>query len=137
MNHSSILGVDAGEKRVGVAIANVIARLPRPYTTLPNDEQLLLSLKKIAQDEDVGLIVLGLPRNLEGEETGQTAWVREFAESLKAVELPIVFHDEALSSKAAEEELLARGKSYAKVDIDALAAAYILADYLESQKGAS
>lgn len=131
---SSILGIDAGEKRVGVATANVIARLARPLTTLANDTKLVSSLKTIAKDEDAGLMVLGLPRNLEGEETTQTAWVRTFAKKLEPVGLPIVFHDEALSSRAAEKELVKRGKPYAKVDVDALAAAYILADYMETYK---
>jgi len=124
----SILALDVGEKRVGVAIASKIARLPRPLTTLANDDQLLKSLHEIIVDESVEVIVVGLPRNLAGEDTKQTAYVRTFTEQLDRD--MIRFQDEALTSKKAEVELQQRGKPFSKGDIDALAATYILEDYL-------
>lgn len=136
--NGSILGIDAGEKRIGLAIAGQVARLPRPLTTLPNDARLFDTLQRLIKEEMVQLIVVGLPRSLKGEETAQTRWVRGFAENLRRkVNSPIVFQDEALSSKTAEQELLERGKPYAKVEVDALAAAYILDDYLKEHSKTS
>jgi putative Holliday junction resolvase len=126
---SSILALDVGEKRIGVAIANSIARLARPLTTLPHDDNIFATLEKLIADESVSVVVVGLPRNLSGEDTDQTAYVRQFTEKLRHD--MIRFQDEALTSKKAEMELRQRGKPYAKGDIDALAATYILEDYLQ------
>jgi putative transcription antitermination factor YqgF len=69
---------------------------------------------------------------LQGQETDQTGYVRNFVATLqKEISTPIVLQDEALTSHHAEEELESRGKPYAKGDIDALAACYILEDYLK------
>lgn len=130
---SSIVALDVGEKRIGVAIASQIARLARPLTTIPNDKHTLEVLNQIIQEESVTTLVVGLPRNLSGEDTPQTAYVRQFTEQLDHD--MIRFQDEALTSKKAEMELRQRGKPYTKGDIDALAATYILDDYLQ-QHGA-
>jgi putative Holliday junction resolvase len=129
---NSILSLDVGESRVGVAIANRIARLANPLTTLNNDDGFWAELDKIIQAESVDLIVVGLPRNLSGDETAQTTYVRKFAENLPKD--MVVFQDEALTSIKAEAELNKRGKPYAKGDIDSLAATYILEDYLTGQE---
>lgn len=125
---SSILALDVGEKRIGVAIANPVARLARPLTTLSHDANIFTTLEQLITDESVSIVVVGLPRNLSGEDTDQTAYVRQFTEKLRHD--MIRFQDEALTSKKAEMELRQRGKPYDKGDIDALAATYILEDYL-------
>ena len=130
---SSILALDVGEKRIGVAIAGAEARLARPLKTLPHDAHVFTALKQLIADEAVTTVVVGLPRNLSGEDTNQTAYVRQFTEKLHHD--MIRFQDEALTSKKAEMELQHRGKPYVKGDIDALAATYILEDYLQ-QHGA-
>ncbi|HSX45632.1 MAG TPA: Holliday junction resolvase RuvX [Candidatus Saccharimonadia bacterium] len=130
MPTTSILALDVGEARVGLALASISARLVQPFTTLQR-EDVFDELEKIIKNEDVGEIVVGLPRGLDGQETAQTASARAFAKELeKRTDLPIHLQDEAVTSKKAEEELRARGKPYAKGDIDALAATYILEDYL-------
>lgn len=131
---SNILSLDVGERRVGVAIANVIAKLPRPLTTLDNTDDIWEQIKQLVAEHDVETIVVGLPRNLSGDDTAQTHYVRSFAEKL--AEYTVVFQDEALTSHKAEKELNSRGKPFAKGDIDALAATYILEDYLTAH-GAS
>lgn len=131
---SSILALDVGESRVGVAVASLAARLPRPLTTLANSPTIWQDIQDLVQAESSELIVVGLPRNLSGEDTAQTAYVRTFAQGLSGHK--VVFQDEALTSKKAESELKARGKPFAKGDIDALAATYILEDYLH-QHGAT
>lgn len=133
-SNGSILAVDAGEKRVGLAVASRVARLPRPLITLPNNSEFINKLTTIIEAENVDLIVVGLPQGLySGQDTAQTKWVRGFAEKLQQdIKVSIVLHDEALSSDFAKNELVDRGKAYAKVDVDALAATYILDDYMKT-----
>lgn len=133
----SVLGLDVGGKRIGVAVASMAARLPRPLATLEQGEGLLGSLEDLARSEDAGAFVVGLPRGLEGQRTAQTAEAEAFAETLrKKSGLPVHMQDEAVTSKQAEEELKKRGKPYGKGDIDALAATYILQDWLDGQEAA-
>src|SRR5690606_33572881 len=102
----SILGLDMGGKRVGVAVASAAARLPRPLATLQQGDGMLDSLEQIVKDEDVGALVVGLPRGMQGQDTGQTAEARAFAESVRArFDLPGHMQDEAVTSKQAEAEL--------------------------------
>lgn len=129
---SSIIALDVGERRIGVAIAGEVARLARPFATLINDEHLMESLGNMLKEEAVTTIVVGLPRNLSGEDTAQTDYVRKFTEQLDRD--MIIFQDEALTSRKAEVELQQRGKPYVKGDIDALAATYILEDYLNQTR---
>lgn len=127
----SVIALDVGERRVGVATASLQARLARPLTTLDNSDALLAQLQKLIAEHDVSAVVIGLPRGLSGQRTGQTLYAETFAKALKAqLNLPLYWQDEAVTSKQAEAELRARGKPYAKKDIDALAATYILEDFL-------
>jgi putative Holliday junction resolvase len=104
--------------------------------TLQNGPQTVEQIKQLVIEHDARTLVVGLPRGLEGQETAQTAAVREFVALLsQQLSIPLVLQDEAVTSRKAEEELLARGKPYAKGDIDALAATYILDDYLKAQHG--
>lgn len=131
---SSILGLDVGEKRVGLAVANLESKLPRPLTTLERGKGFFDELQAVINSEGATVLVVGLPRNLDGEATAQTRTTQEFvAELQRQVSLPVELQDEALTSKQAEAELKARGKTYAKEDIDALAATYLLEDYLGAQ----
>ena len=136
-NPNSILALDVGAKRIGVAVASVVARLPHPLITLnADDENLYVALQSIAEVENVVAIVVGYPRGMQGQHTAQTTAIETFTEQLKQnFPLPIHFQDEALTSKHAKAELEARGRPYDKGDIDALAATYILDDWInENQK---
>ena len=128
----TILALDIGTVRVGLALAGRIARIGSPYATLQNDDTLVENLRQICHKESVTQLVAGLPRNLSGEETQQTAYARKLGGELAvALDLPVSFIDEAVTSRQAETELAARGKQFTKGDIDALAATYILEDYLQ------
>jgi len=124
-----IIGLDYGDKRVGVAVAHVVARLPHPLTTIPNDNNLLSNVQHIVQQEAVGLIVVGLPRGMDGNYTDQTRKAEQFAATLRAaVTVPVELADETLTSVDAEAHL---GPGlHAKGDIDAVAASLILERYL-------
>ncbi|HVX47863.1 MAG TPA: Holliday junction resolvase RuvX [Candidatus Saccharimonadales bacterium] len=134
--HNSILALDVGDKRVGVAVASVVARLPRPLVTVMRGKDCLKELSDIIDKEDAGEIVVGLPRGLDGQPTAQTEATESFvAELKKSIDLPVHLQDEAVTSRQAEAELNARGQSYEKGDIDALAATYILEDFLNGYNG--
>jgi putative Holliday junction resolvase len=136
--NESYVSLDVGAARVGVALASAAARIAAPYATYANDEKLFARLQELIARELILVIVVGLPRGLDGQETEQTKAVRAFAASLQeALQLPVVFQDEALTSLAAEAELQARHKPYTKADIDALAATIILSDYLRDIAGHS
>lgn len=127
----SIIALDVGAKRVGVAVASLIARLPRPLMTLERERDFFAELEKLIVSEDAGALVVGFPRGMQGQSTAQTTATEDFVVDLRQhVSLPIVFQDEALTSNKAETELEARGRNYSKADIDALAATYILEDFL-------
>jgi putative Holliday junction resolvase len=128
---SSILALDVGGKRIGVALANAVARIASPLTTLQNSDSMIDELQKLLRHHDVAVVVLGLPRGLDGQHTAQTETVEQFAEMLKMhIDLPLYWQDEAVTSRKAEEELSRRSAAYRKEDIDALAATYILEDFL-------
>ncbi len=132
---SNILALDIGDKRVGVAIASTEARMPRPLLTIDNNDAIFDALTSLFEQESIETIVAGLPRGLDGQHTEQTRHAEAFVAALKThTSLAVHFQDEALTSKAAETELDAAGKPYTRGDIDALAACYILTDYLSEHR---
>lgn len=132
MASSAILALDVGEVRIGVALADAELRFPNPLTTLDNNAKVWEKLGKLIDDNEVKTVVIGLPRGLDGQETAQTQSTRSFIAEFRAnFTVPIETQDEALTSVKAEAELEARGKPYKKTDVDALAATYILEDYLQ------
>ena len=126
-----ILSLDIGERRVGVAIASFISKLPKPLITLSNDDDLVMSIRNIISENQVETVVVGLPRTLNGQDSKQTKKVRAVIDQLtKLLPVKIESQDEALSSVRAEEELSRHGKIFKKADVDKLAACFILEDYL-------
>lgn len=131
-----VLGLDYGSKRVGVALSNP-AGFGTPIVTLDNSENLVAEIKNLAENNSVAKIVVGLPRDLNGNETAHTASAREFAVRLKeGLAIPVYLMDEAATSLEAEARLKAGKKAYKKGDIDALAAALILEDFLANERNA-
>lgn len=131
-----LLGLDVGERRIGVAIGDSIGRLSSPLTTLEVDGLELVRLQRLVLENDVTDLVVGLPRNMSGEPTKQTELVQQFASRrLGGLPQAVHFQDESLTSVKAEEELTKRKKPFTRGDIDALAATYILDDYMEATYG--
>jgi putative Holliday junction resolvase len=126
-----ILALDVGGVRIGVAMADAELKFANPLTTLINDETVWDRLAALIQENQVETVVVGLPRSLQGHETPQTQICRDFAKELsERLKIAVALQDEATTSVKAEAELRSRGKPYEKADIDALAATYILEDYL-------
>lgn len=132
MKSSSLISLDVGEKRIGVAVADREVRIAVPFQTIEVDGQEIEAIAKIVVQEGADTIVIGYPRNQMGESTTQTDYVEQFAKQLEDMAPNIVFQDESLTSVMAEEQLKAHKKPYNKADIDAQAAAIILQDYLET-----
>lgn len=132
MSHNkTYLALDVGEKRIGVAVADGGVRIAVPFETIEVDGNEIERIAKIVIDEDAEVLVVGYPRNQSGEATAQTQYVEQFAKKLIDMTPTIVYQDESLTSVMAEQRLQSYKKPYAKGDIDALAAAIILQDYLE------
>jgi putative Holliday junction resolvase len=129
----NFLCLDVGRVRVGLAIANSVSKLPRPIITLHNDQQFLTKLQQIIAENQITDLVVGLPKNLDNSDTEQTIWIRNFYDSLKSnIKISTHLENEALSSVRAETELKAIGRTYKKEDIDALAACFILDDFIKN-----
>jgi putative Holliday junction resolvase len=127
---TNLLSLDVGTKRIGVAAADTIVPIALPLETIIVDGQEVTRILELAKSRGVETIIVGYPRNQSGEATEQTGYAEAFARKLEPA-VSIVFQDESLTSVMAEDRLKADGKPYSKGDIDAMAAAIILQDYLE------
>ena len=132
--NARIVALDVGTKRIGVASANVIARLAAPLTTVNVDDDVLEQLQRIFAEQTATALVVGLPRSMAGEDTEQTTYTRDFVKRIQTVtDLPIYWQDEAVTSRLSEDYLQAKGQPFSKAAVDAMAATYILEDYLMQQ----
>ncbi len=132
-NHRTqeFLGVDVGDKRVGIASGNTAARIAHPLKTV-SASQAIDELVTLAEASAVVGIVVGLPRGLSGDETAQSQKVRNWADTAKLrINLPLFWQDETLTTVAAQAQ--SRSKK-TPVDIDAQAASIILQDFLNSNE---
>ena len=128
-----IIGLDVGEKRIGVAKADSSTRIAVPIGTVVVDGTEWHAIIRLAKQQNTQFFVVGLPRSNEGVETRQSLYARNFAKQLTE-KLPgarVRMQDESLTSVLAEKRLKERGKAYTKGEIDAEAAAIILQDFLE------
>lgn len=124
------LAIDVGSKRIGLAIANSVARLPNPLVILPNHEDIYKEIDQIIKKENIGLIIVGLPRNMSGEETAQSDFSRQFAAGLNEItDIKIEFADESLSTKRVKDSTYRKDPSGY---LDSIAACFILEEYLEA-----
>lgn len=134
-NSKSLISLDVGEKRIGVALADTSVRIAIPFMTVEVDGNELQSIAEIVVKEGADTIVVGYPRNQQGEATAQTHYVEKFAEQLEDLDVKVVFQDESLTSVMAEQQLSSHKKPFEKGDVDAQAAAIILQDYIEAHYG--
>lgn len=124
------LGLDIGDKRIGVARGSSVAKIAEPLVTIQSASAIPEIQKLIDQFQPVALVV-GLPRNLNGEETAQTLKVRQWVEAAKKdITQPFFFQDEALTSVEAHKSPPAKKDP----GIDAKAAAVMLQDFLDSDE---
>jgi putative Holliday junction resolvase len=135
-----LLGLDLGEKTIGLAISDRDHRVASPLETLRRAKftQDAAALAVVCAERRVGGLVLGLPINMDGSEGPRCQSVRQFARNLERVaglDLPVAFWDERLSTAAVERLLVQEAdmsrRRRAQV-VDKMAAAYILQGALDS-----
>ena len=132
-----ILGLDLGTKTIGLATADVEGQIATPRETIARkkftiDANLLLAF---AAQENIGLLVIGLPLNMDGSEGPRAQATRAFMRNLsKLTAIPIALWDERLSTVAVNRVMLQADLSRAKraENVDKLAAAYILQSFLDA-----
>jgi len=136
-----VLAIDFGTKATGLALFAPGDPYPRPYDTVPykNDDQLIKAIQQVVSDEVVTIVVLGMPRFLDGKPSSMTVRVEKFSAQLKEAITPLPFfeQDEALSSAEARERMRESARYNFKVDpakIDEFAASIILEDFLAERQ---
>jgi putative Holliday junction resolvase len=130
------LGLDIGDRRIGVALSDSDGILASPLTIIErtDDSRALAAIADIVSKQDVGRIIVGLPLSLDGTLSGQAEKVKEFARKLaEQVEIPVDYRDERLTTVMAQRLKRASGgrKGRGKPRYDAQAAAVILQGYLD------
>jgi len=137
--YKKIMGIDYGDARTGVAISDLLCSIVGSTYVVPsrNREKAVIDIVKLAKDNMVGEIVVGLPRNMDGTEGVRAQLCREFAEVLKeATGLPVAMWDERRTTVEAHNILSQHnyhGKKR-KDTVDAVAASLILEGYLAFKK---
>jgi putative Holliday junction resolvase len=131
------LGIDNGEKRVGLALSDPLKIIATPFRTLlvHNTNQVIRELDKIIDEQDVELIVVGNPLGMKGQQTVQTKRVMEFTDKLRDIGYKVMLEDERLSSVSAKRIMIEQEikTGYNKELIDQTAAAIILQQFLDKQ----
>ena len=134
-----IMGIDYGDARTGVALSDLLCSIVGSTTVVPsrNREKAIADIVRIAKENQVGKIVVGLPRNMDGSEGPRAELCREFASVLaEATGLEIVMWDERRTTVEAHN-ILSQHNYHGqkrKNTVDAVAASLILEGYLNSQK---
>jgi len=137
-----VLGIDYGERRIGIAVSDPTGTIARPVGTIPGDGNQAVAVTVVMEqlaslerdDEPVLLIVMGLPLRLDGSANDQTPRVEAFAELLRAQSgRSVVLQDERLTSHEADGLLAMRERDWRKRKrkLDAAAATVILQEYLD------
>ena len=134
-----IMGIDYGDARTGVALSDLLCSIVGSAQVVPsrNTQKAIADIVKIAKETEVGEIVVGLPRNMDGSEGSRAQLCREFAELLKdATGLPVAMWDERRTTVEAHN-ILSQHNYHGqkrKNTVDAVAASLILEGYLAFRK---
>jgi len=133
------LGLDVGDKRIGIAVSDETALIASPRETLERsgNKKDIAHLLELARREEVSEILVGMPWKLDGSSGAQAEKVARFVEALRAAtEIPIVIWDERLSTVGAERAMIEANVSREKRrgTVDRVAAALILQSYLDARR---
>ena len=132
-----ILAIDHGSKRIGIAVSDELKMIATPLEYIPAEPfaGVLVRLRQLIREKEVELIVIGLPRNMDGSYGPATLKVREFVAVLRdSLTVPIRAWDERLTSAQANRFLIEGNvrREKRKEKVDAMAAALLLQNFLES-----
>jgi putative Holliday junction resolvase len=132
-----VIGFDYGERRIGVALSDPLRITAQPVTVLDADD--VAELRRILEEADAEIVVVGLPVHLSGVEGESAAAARAFGRRVSDISgLPVEFYDERFTSTIAERALLEAGLSRRdrRERRDMVAAAVMLQGYLDRGPGA-
>lgn len=134
-----ILALDVGKRRIGLAISDALGVTAQGLETLErtNLREDLARLAQLAAERGVSLFLVGLPLHMSGDESAQSAYVRDFASRLaSATGLPVEFWDERLTSREAERALREGNATLQrkKQSVDRMSAVLLLESYLGAKE---
>lgn len=138
--HQRVLGLDVGERRIGVAVSDELGIIASPVGVVERGRREQAELRDLIARYGVARLVVGLPRGLSGREGPQAAETRAYADALAAeLGLPLEYWDERLTTTIAERSLIESGASRSdrKAQVDAVAAAVMLQGYLDARRARS
>ncbi len=135
-----ILGIDHGTKRIGLAISDELGVIAQPLEFVPAEpfDKFLARLREIIREKEVELLLIGMPRNMDGSYGPAALKVQEFAAVLRdTVGIPIKMWDERLTSAQANRFLIQANvrRDQRKQKVDKTAAAILLQSYLDASAG--
>jgi putative Holliday junction resolvase len=138
MKNMRVMALDVGDKNIGVAVSDalLLTAQARPTLRRKNLKSDVEALSVMAKEDEVQEIVVGHPLHMDGKQSAQSLKVARFAEELrKALNVPIVFWDERLTSFEAEQHLEQMGLNWRqrREQVDKIAAMIILQSYLDSR----
>ena len=131
-----ILAIDHGSKRIGIALSDELKMIAQPLEFVPAKPfpDFVTRLRELLDEKEVELILVGMPRNMDGSYGEAAVQVEEFVDSLKSeVSVPVRTWDERLTSAQANRSLIEAnvGRQKRKETVDAIAAALLLQSYLD------
>lgn len=122
------LGIDYGEKRIGIAVSDDSGMLAFPHATVENTPAAFSEIQRIVKEEKIETVVIGLPMSFSGGMSAQAQTVRRFGDALTGMLLcPVAYENELFTTTMAQRS------GVSKVTIDQSAAAIILQSYLDRQ----
>lgn len=125
-----VLGIDYGEKKIGIALGDTDVRVASPLAIISNTSAVVSEIAELCRREDIGAVVVGVPVGISGKHSAQYDSAKTFAERLRVtLTIPVVTENEVLSTSAAQA--LTRGMSRGRADDD-VAAMVILQHYLDT-----
>ncbi len=135
-----MIGLDFGEKRIGISMSDPAGRIAYPLETVPGGERFLERLTQILSQGEVGRIIIGLPRNMDGSLGPKAKEVLHFAKILQdRFGIPVETWDERLTTVEAERYLRESGLSprKRKLKVDRVASQILLQSYLDARAASS
>ncbi|MGD2039937.1 MAG: Holliday junction resolvase RuvX [Anaerolineae bacterium] len=142
-----LLALDVGERRVGVAVSDVSGLIATPLTVVHRKSKTedFATIACLVQEQRAGALVIGLPLRANGTRGHQARRVQRYADALlealqaEGLDLPVTYWDEQMSTVRAQEAMIASGRKAKRrrEQIDAVAAAFILQDYLDVHRPSS
>jgi putative Holliday junction resolvase len=139
-----LLALDVGERRIGVAVSDPLGLIASPLAVVERASKVedFAEIGRLARENEAGALIVGHPLDEDGQAGPQARYVERYTATLEAalhdqgLDLPVIFWDERMSTRRAEEAMIVSGRRARerRARIDAVAAAVILQDYLDAQR---